>query len=228
VGEAHDEASYGQLYRGLLQKIITGEFAPGQRLVEEDLAKAFNVSRTPVREVLFAFEKDGLVERVRNRGAKVVSFRADDVEELFDIRKALEVHCVPKAARTVKLSQWLELEHRLLALGCPPSPEWREGHAQVDLELHHLIVRNSGNSRLIAYVNQLSLLIESLQVASFWNDGHVQETGAQHLSILRALIEQDIERARTLLGEHIEYGKRNAIELFLRNAKEETASQVSA
>ncbi len=224
----HDEAAYSELYRAILQKIISGEYAPGQRLVEEDLARSYGVSRTPIREILFAFEKDGLVERIRNRGAKVVSFTAGDVEELFDIRKALEVHCVPNAIRTVKLSQWLELEHRLAAVTDPSSPQWRETHAKVDLELHHLIVRNSGNRRLIAYVNQLALLIESLQLASFWNEEHVQETGVQHLAIIRALIEQEAERAQRLLAEHIEYGKRNAIELFLRNVKEEAAAPVPA
>ena len=56
-----------------MEKIISGEFAPGQRLVEEDLARTYKVSRTPIREVLLAFQKDGLVERVSNKGAKVAS-----------------------------------------------------------------------------------------------------------------------------------------------------------
>jgi GntR family transcriptional regulator, rspAB operon transcriptional repressor len=214
------EELHSFLYGVLLEKIISGDLGPGQRLVEEDLARTYGVSRTPIREVLLAFEKDGLVERVRNRGAKVVSFTADDVEELFDIRKALETHCIPNVVRTIKLNELLELEHRLEALADQHSPQWRDEHARIDLKLHHLIVENSGNRRLIAEMKRLSMLLESLQLASFRADLHLRETGEQHLAIIRALLRRDVDLARRLLAEHIEHGKRNALELFLGAPRE--------
>jgi DNA-binding GntR family transcriptional regulator len=162
------------------------------------------------------------VSRVRNRGAKVVSFTAEDVEELFDIRRALEVDCVRKAVRAIKLSELLELEHRLVSLEGGSGPEWWREHADIDLKLHHLVIANSGNHRLIAYMRHLSMLIASLQLASFLaTDEHVRETGEQHLAIVRALLKPDVELGRRLLAEHIEYGKRNAIELFIRNQRDE-------
>ena len=211
----HKEELHSFLYGALLEKIISGDLGPGRRLVEEELARTFGVSRTPIREVLLAFEKDGLVARVRNRGAKVVSFTADDVEELFDIRKALEIHCVPNVVRTIKLNELLELERRLEALADGSSAKWRDEHARIDLKLHHLIVENSGNRRLIAEMKRLSMLLESLQIASFRSDIRVRNTGAQHLAIIRALLRRDIDLAQRLLAEHIENGKRNAIDLFI-------------
>jgi len=215
VNGDHKEELHSFLYGALLEKIISGDLGPGRRLVEEELARSFGVSRTPIREVLLAFEKDGLVERVRNRGAKVVSFTADDVEELFDIRKALEIHCVPNVVRTIKLNELLELERRLEALADGSSAKWRDEHARIDLKLHHLIVENSGNRRLIAEMKRLSMLLESLQIASFRSDIRVRNTGAQHLAIIRALLRRDIDLAQRLLAEHIENGKRNAIDLFI-------------
>lgn len=225
VRAPNDEELHGFLYRDLMGKIIRGEVAPGQRLVEEELAQTYNVSRTPIREVLLAFQNNGLVERVRNRGAKAVSFTAHDVEELFDIRRALEVDCVRRAVRTIRLSELLELEHRLVSLEGGSGPEWRREHADVDLRLHHLIVANSGNRRLIAYMRHLSMLIESLQLASFEHVGPVRETGEQHLAIIRAFLKPDVELAQRLLAEHIEYGKRNALELFIRGKREEKAPE---
>src|ERR1035441_5498237 len=99
-----DRELHGFLYRDLMEKIISGEFAPGQRLVEEDLARTYKGSHTPIREVLLAFQKDGLVERVSNKGAKVASFTADDVGELFDIRKTLEVGCVDRKSTRLNSS----------------------------------------------------------------------------------------------------------------------------
>lgn len=224
VQHVNEEELHGFLYRALMGKIISGDLAPGQRLVEEDLARQYNVSRTPIRDVLLAFQKDGLVERVRNRGAKVVSFTPADVEELFDIRRALEVDCVRKTVRSIKISELLELECHLVCLEDGSGPDWMKQHAEVDLKLHHLIVENSGNRRLIAYMKHLSTLIESLQLASFAHAHHARETGQQHLAIIRALLKPDVELAQRLLAEHIEYGKRNALELFILNKRENTTA----
>ncbi len=176
---SRDGALHSFLYRALLEKIISGEFAPGQRLVEEELAHAYGVSRTPIREVLLSLVKDGCVERVRNCGARVVAFTAEDVEELFDLRTALEVHCISSVMRTVKVSELLALQHSLEEVKSQSGPALIEEHARIDLKLHHLIVENSGNRRLIAQMQNLSLLIESLQLTSFSNDEQACKTGEQ-------------------------------------------------
>jgi len=215
---SHDEALHSFLYRSLLEKIISGEFAPGQRLVEEELARAYGVSRTPIREVLLSLVKDGCVERARNCGARVVAFTAEDVEELFDLRTALEVHCISSVVRTVKVSELLALQHSLEAIKSKSGAALVEAHAGIDLKLHHLIVENSGNRRLRAQMQNLSLLIESLQLSSFNNDEQARKTGEQHLAIVHALLKRDVELARQLLTEHIEYGKRNVLQMFIKTA----------
>jgi DNA-binding GntR family transcriptional regulator len=218
---SHDEALHSFLYRALLEKIISGEIAPGQRLVEEDLARTYGVSRTPIREVLLSLVKDGCVERARNCGARVVAFKAEDVEELFDLRTALEVHCISTVVRTVKMSELLELQHSLEAVESKSGSGLLEEHARIDLKLHHLIVENSGNRRLIAQMRNLSLLLESLQLTSFSNDEQARKTGEQHLSIVRALLQRDVVLARRLLTEHIEYGKRNVLQMFIKFANQQ-------
>jgi DNA-binding GntR family transcriptional regulator len=215
---SHDEALHSFLYRALLEKIISGEFAPGKRLVEEELARAYGVSRTPIREVLLSLVKDGCVERPRNCGARVVAFTAEDVEELFDLRTALEIHCISTVVRTVKVSELLELQHRLEAVEGKSGSSLQEEHASIDLKLHHLIVENSGNRRLIAQMRNLSLLIESLQLTSFDNtDDQARTTGEQHLAIVRALLKRDVGLAQRPLTEHIEYGKRNVLQMFIKS-----------
>ncbi len=191
---------------------------PGQRLVEEELAHAYGVSRTPIREVLLSLVKDGCVERVRNCGARVVAFTAEDVEELFDLRTALEVHCISSVMRTVKVSELLALQHSLEEVKSQSGPALIEEHARIDLKLHHLIVENSGNRRLIAQMQNLSLLIESLQLTSFSNDEQACKTGEQHLDIVHALLNRDVGLAQRLLTEHIEYGKRNVLQMFIKSA----------
>lgn len=203
-----------QLHAAIVERIISGDLSAGQRLVEEELAQTYNVSRTPVREVLFALQKDGLVERVKNQGAKVVSFTADDVEEVFDVRQALECFCIPCVIRTVKLNDLLELEHRIEALDQGTGPKWSEKQAAVDMDLHALIKNGSRNRRLIASVDRLSLLLHSLQLAGYRNEEHVRQSAREHLEIIRALLRRDADLAKQSLADHIENGKRHTLELF--------------
>jgi DNA-binding GntR family transcriptional regulator len=202
------------LFGAIVERIISGEFSAGYRLVEEDLAQTYKVSRTPIREVLFALQKDGLVERVRNQGAKVASFTADDVEEVFDVRKALECFCIPSVIQTAKLNELLDLEHRLEALERGSGQKWSEKLAAIDMDIHGLIVNGSRNRRLIAYLKRISLLLHSLQLAGYRNEEHVRQSAREHLEIIRALLRRDVDRAQQFLADHIENGKRHALELF--------------
>jgi DNA-binding GntR family transcriptional regulator len=184
------------------------------RLVEEELAKAFHVSRTPIREVLVALQRDGLVERVWNCGARVVSFTADDVEEIFEIRKALECASMSHAVRTLKLNDLLELEQRLEVLNRRSGPKCDQEQGEIDLRLHRMIIMHSGNRRLTAYLENLSMLIHSLRLMAYLNDQRARQSGEEHLAIVRALLRRDVELARKLLADHIETGKQEALELF--------------
>ena len=206
-----------ELYSDILAKIMTGELQPGQRLIEEELARAYRVSRTPVREVFFALAKDGLVERVQNRGARVVSFTPDDVEEIFEIRMALECLSIRNAVRNLPLSALSETEHQLEQLVRHEGKQWTERHGEIDFELHRLIVSYSGNRRLMTYLDNISMLIHSLRLLGLSNPDHARQARDEHLAIVRALLRRDAELAERLLAEHLENSKRNALEIFLRN-----------
>jgi DNA-binding GntR family transcriptional regulator len=212
---AHDAHAHPELYRAILERILNGELAPGQRLVEEELARTHAVSRTPVREILFALEKDGLVERVKNKGARVAAFTADDVEELFDIRKALEVSCVPHALTNLRMNDMLELDCRFRGLASMTGAQLRAEQSELDLLLHYLIVNNSGNRRLVQLMGALSTIVNALQLASYRLGERADEAAAEHHAILRAMLKRDVELTQKLLTVHIDHGKRNALELLL-------------
>jgi GntR family transcriptional regulator, rspAB operon transcriptional repressor len=211
-----EEGVQTKLYREIFTKIINGEFPPGKHLVEEELAKLYEVSRTPVREVLIALQRNGIVGRTRNRGARVAVFTADDVEEIYDIRKALECLAVSNAVRALKLNELLQLEQRLEALNGRRGAKVNAEQAEIDLRLHRLITLSSGNRRLIAYLDDVSPLIHSLRLMAYRNDEGARQSGEEHLAIVKAFLRRDVELARNLLAEHIEIGKREALELFFK------------
>jgi DNA-binding GntR family transcriptional regulator len=208
------ELAQPQIYADIVGKILSGEFPPGQRLVEEELAKAYRISRTPIREVLMALQRDGLAERVPNRGARVISFTPDDVEEIYEIRQALECLSIRAAARNLKLSDLREFEQRLLVINREQDPAWKEKQAELDLQLHHWINSHSENRRLTAYLENISLLIHSLRLLGYANEVSARQAGQEHLAIVRALLRRDAELATRLLADHIENSKRHALDAY--------------
>jgi DNA-binding GntR family transcriptional regulator len=81
-------------YNDLKSDLLSGRFAPGERLTEEHLAKSLGVSRTPVREALHKLESEGLVKPLESRGFYVALDSREELEDLFDIRAALEGYAI--------------------------------------------------------------------------------------------------------------------------------------
>jgi DNA-binding GntR family transcriptional regulator len=81
----------------LRREILGGAFMPGDRLVEEQITRRFQISRAPLREALRLLAQQGLVEHLPRRGVRVATLSPTDVHELFELRDLLERHAVGKA-----------------------------------------------------------------------------------------------------------------------------------
>jgi DNA-binding GntR family transcriptional regulator len=86
----------------LRQAIRSGQFVPGEHLGEVELAARLGVSRTPIREALRVLEAQGLVEILPNKGARVIRWSTEDLEEIYDLRSMLESHAAFRAATRIQ------------------------------------------------------------------------------------------------------------------------------
>jgi DNA-binding GntR family transcriptional regulator len=95
------------LEREIERVILGGEYGPGDRINEKELALRFGISRGPVREALRTLEATGLVEQVPNRGVFVRQLSAAQADDIYEVRAALsrwQVGCSPPAQPTKRLS----------------------------------------------------------------------------------------------------------------------------
>ena len=99
-----------RLANAIRHRILNGEFAPGQRLIEADLCSEFNASRRQVREALASLAHEGLVQIVANRGARVRIVKLDEALQLAEARFALERLCIERAAKHIKEKETGELQ----------------------------------------------------------------------------------------------------------------------
>jgi DNA-binding GntR family transcriptional regulator len=129
----------------LRRRIIDGQSEPGSLLAEVAVARELGVSRVPVREALFALERDGLVEFSETGRAYVKELSPHDFEELYVLRLALE----PAAARLAApaLREDLSALEKNIVTTSKASSLIKVTH--LDLDFHELILEASGNARLL-------------------------------------------------------------------------------
>jgi len=196
------------MYSTLFDRIIEGKYPPDTWLKEENLAKEFNVSRTPVRENLRQLEQDGLIEIIPKRGARVFSFTADDIEEIFEIRKSLELLALDIAAPSLSINGLIEIRTMIT--------DYRESydskkHAEMDANLHRYIIEASGKRRLISMLHQLYRLSQRFRELGFRDEKIIKIATEEHIKIIDALCIRDVEKTKELLKTHLQNSKTRLI-----------------
>ena len=202
-----------RVFETLRRSILEGEYAPNERLIEEQLAERLRVSRTPIRQALTMLEAEGLVEIEPNKGAAVRSFSVEDVWEIYDLRAVLEGHAARRAATRIGRE---ELE-RLWGLAREMEGKDREQFLSHEEEIRWLVGANGEFHGIIAVAGRnprLEQLIQrTVQVplvfkAFYWYTPHEHViSNHYHRQIAGALEAGDAERAEIVMREHVYEGR---------------------
>ena len=196
------------IYSVMFERVIKSGYAPGERLKEQELAREFGISRTPVRDALRELAEDGLVEIMPKQGARVVGFDADDVEVIYDIRLSLELLALGYAGRLLSLERLRELRAAVLKAGAGGD---HIEHEKTDARLHNYIIEVSGKRRIISMLARMFRLIQHFRELGFRDQEVCSLATKEHLELIDALIIRDIEEARAVLRKHLEHSKSKAI-----------------
>lgn len=202
------------VYAHLKRAIVHGEVRPNERLVELDLAAELETSRTPVREALQLLAADGLVTS-RKRSWVVREHTQGEIQEIYDVRAALEGYAVRLAAQRAtdaELAQIAALHDREVGRVLT-SPR---GHlVEVNDKFHGAIVDASHSQRMIDYVRRNSEFHFNHRVAVLYTDEEATASIDEHQQLVEALMARDGDRAEKLAREHI----RVALELILEKRR---------
>jgi len=144
------------VFNTLRQAILTGELKPGERLMEIHLANKLGVSRTPIREAIRKLELEGLVTMIPRRGAEVAQITEKSLQDVLEVRRSLDALCAELACERIS-----DAEIQALCQACKAFEEAtvkgdiREV-ASADVALHDIIIKATGNRRLVQLVNNLA------------------------------------------------------------------------
>lgn len=192
------------VYTTLFDRIISGELPAGTRMKEVALTKEFGVSRTPVRDALRQLTHDGLIEIVPAQGARVVSFAADDVEDVYDIRMSLEILAIEIIGHTLRLQPLIELRKRLLN-----ADQQNDLHEQIEIDtlLHRYIVQSTGRRYLLRVFDEMGRLMQRFRYLGFKDQKMIQRASDEHVALMDALLIHDVNTAREIMENHIRNSK---------------------
>ena len=148
-----------QIAAQLSERIVSGAYTPGQRVMEQAIAEEFEVSRGPVREALRLLEKEGLVMILPRRGAQVTNPTIEEVNEIFDIRamlNGLRDRLIAEGKQREQLIPLLEQDiARLAQTAAVPGPG--DEYIEIVLRLNRLLTQAAGNHRLQAILGSLAV-----------------------------------------------------------------------
>ncbi len=212
-------------YEFLRSRILSGALPPNSRLKEQELAAQLRISRTPVREALARLEIEGLVRRSPRRGAVVSPVELDEVDEIYEIRAALEALVARRACDRATGEELNEMEQALRA-----AQECREaGDADALLKntvhFHQLFNRSSRSPRLIALLRSLEDRLEPFRRAGIRRPGRAESAMCQHWGIFGGLRDRDLATMQKWIEEHAEAGRQAAIKTHLEAARSRRMEQ---
>ena len=202
----------------LRQAILAGDMAPGQRLVEEELAGTLGVTRASLRAALFDLAAEGLVERIPNRGARVRPVTLDEAVAITECRMALEGLCAAKAAERVtepqakRLRQLAGQMERSVAEGEPLK------YSALNHELHRLVREISGQEVAAGLLERLNGQLIRHQFQLSLRPGRPQASLPEHLAIIAAIAGRRPAEAEEAARRHL----RSVITALLDQHEEET------
>jgi DNA-binding GntR family transcriptional regulator len=198
-----------QIKEVLLERIVTGAYRPGERIVETRVAREFGVSQGPVREALRELESLRLVVSEPFVGVSVRAVTPEELGEIYPVRSGLEEVAARTAARGFA-GAVEPLERELDAMRGIAAGGTVHDFMLHDVGFHRLIVEGSGNRTLIDLWT--SLHVEARTMITYTRYGDLHAIAESHVPILDALRDGDAERSSAALRDHFEYYARWVVE----------------
>lgn len=202
----------------LRELIFTGEFQPGERLVETELAERFGTSRGPVRDAFAELEQVGLLQSGSPRGTYVRTITTVDVDELYTLRQSLEGLAARRATDRLSPAAVEQLRSHQSDLDEAVARADAISASRADMAFHRTLVEHADHERLLdaweRVADQTRLLMRELSTVH-----RVDESGAlDHSTIIDAFHDRDATRAHRAITDHLEIARESMMLSFTIDA----------
>lgn len=193
-----------QIYKVLRNEIISGIFAPGDKLDINELANKYGVSRSPVKEAVNQLVHEGLIEILPRKGTYITQLRFKDCIEALDARFMVETWSASQAIKHVsdkEIDIWKQIMEKMDAL-LIVQPFSYESYSKLDMEFHQLLVQWARNKKVQHIYNSINPLISLARVGYNEVFENSLKRHKDHLNMFEALKNQDLSSLVDALQQH--------------------------
>ncbi len=207
-----------RIYGQLREQLLNGEIPPHQHLVETKIAKEVGISRTPIREALHSLELEGLIESIPRVGYVVKPINEDEVEEICEIRAAIEGvgarWAMEKAPQKLieDLRRNISVSEEIVAQGHP------KAFVELDAQFHEIIAGLSGSRRLQELGQTLRRHMLRYRIQSIYLTENVLRAIEGHKGILEAIEKGHLEEVNRAIKHHLEQSKKDILRYAFKEA----------
>ena len=192
------------VFNTLRKAILRGELKPGERLMEIQLANKLGVSRTPIREAIRKLELEGLVLMIPRKGAEVAQITEKNMQDVLEVRKALEELSVQLACERITPEQVEEMKlaaeefRKVLKSGDVTKI------AEADVKFHDVIFAATNNQRLVTLLNNLREQMYRFRVEYLKQKECYPQVLEEHEKLIALISGGNVEEACEIMGRHID------------------------
>lgn len=189
-----------QLLEAIEERIVTGEYPPGARLDEVELAEAFGVSRTPIREALIRLGAIRIIEKMPRKGWAVAPVSPRRLMEMFEFMAELEALCGSFAARRATPFQ---LQRLLAAHEACRGVSDPDAYYRANELFHQALYEASGNEFLVEQTLEMQRRARPYRRLQLRAPTRIAESFAEHEEIVEAIRARDSNLAAEALRQHV-------------------------
>ncbi len=183
--------------------ILSGSFAPGAHLDEQELAKRFGVSRTPVRDALRLLNGSGLIDLRPRFGATVRTITPDDLDMMFIAMGEIEASCARLSTLSMSSAERGRLQNLHERMGAMARSEDREAYIVANQEFHGLIYEGAHNAVIEETARNLRRRLTPFRKAQFLAPGRLARSHDEHGLVVRAVLARDAAAANVAMLVHM-------------------------
>lgn len=200
------------VFNTLRNAILTGELSPGERLMEIKLADKLGVSRTPIREAIRKLELEGLVVNTPRKGAEVANISAEDLRDVLEVRRSLEILSITLACKKMTDEELLAMYENIKSFKHSIESKAITDIASIDVAFHDIIYKSTGNNRLIQILNNIHEQMYRYRFEYIKDSESWHRLVDEHMAIYESIKNRDLESAKSAILVHIDNQERSICE----------------
>jgi DNA-binding GntR family transcriptional regulator len=204
-----------KVYHHIREKILNGEIAPGERLIETRLAHNIGTSRTPVREALHSLELEKLIKSIPRVGYVVEGMNVQELGQICEIRSVIEALAARWAIEKSHKKLAIDLANNIAKQEKALSKKKLQEYIELDAQFHDIIAKMSGSDRLLELVQTLRRHMLRYRTHVVYAIDTAIRSVEGHRRIVNAIEQGNVEMAIEALQYHLQQSKDDILQYVL-------------